>query len=64
MLDNALLLSDYSKAKYCMDELSLLPAKVSTIHRFIYSMKLGYIYKMTLRLYLFIKYRILKKQFN
>lgn len=64
ILDNLLRLSDYNKAKQILTEIESLNFTVPKVYKIIYNLKLGNLYFLIKRLYLYMKYYVLKNNFN
>lgn len=64
ILDNLLRLSDYNKAKQILTEIENLDFTIPKKYKIIYKLKLGNLYFLIKRLYLYMKYYVLKNNFN
>lgn len=64
ILDNLLRLSDYNKAKQILTEIESLSFTVPKVYKVIYNLKLGNLYFLIKRFYLYMKYYVLKNNFN
>lgn len=64
MLDDLLRLSDYKKAKQILTEIENLNFTTPKRYKVIYNMKLGGLYFLIKKYYLYIRYYVLKDNFN
>lgn len=62
LVDNNLLLSRYKDSKRYMSALAKCNGKNPLFQHVVYCLRLGFVYHILLRIYLFIKYNILKKR--
>ena len=64
ILDNSLRLSDYNKAKEISTEIENLNFTIPKRYKVVYKLKLGYLYFVIKKYYLYLRYYVLKNKFN
>lgn len=59
-LENLLLLSDYKSARICISSIKTYEKNIPVLYYIIYKFRLGRLYQLALKIYLYTKYSILK----